>query len=106
MKELAYDDEITSPEVRDLPTGPPGEGVGVCEAPRGTLFHHYRSNEQGILEELNLVVATQNSAAAISMSVEKAARAFVTDGRMTDETQNMIEMAFRAFDPCLACATH
>ena len=106
MDELAGDHEITSSHVRNLSNQVPEEGFGVCEAPRGTLFHHYRTDENGVTEDLNLLVATQNSAAAICMSIEKAARALINKGRVSDGILNMIEMAFRAYDPCLACATH
>ena len=106
MDELARDKELTSPKVRNLPSQTPKEGVGVCEAPRGTLFHHYKTDENAIIEELNLLVATQNNAAAISMSVEKAARAVIRGGNAFGGKLNMVEMAFRAYDPCFACATH
>ena len=106
MDELAGDDQITSSHVRNLSNQVPEEGFGVCEAPRGTLFHHYQTDKRGITEELNLLVATQNSAAAICMSIEKAARALIRNGRVSDGILNVIEMAFRAYDPCLACATH
>jgi F420-non-reducing hydrogenase large subunit len=106
MDQLAGDDELTNPIVRNLSHQIPKEGFGVCEAPRGTLFHHYETDEAGIAEKVNLLVATQNSAAAIGMSIEKAARAFIKGGRVSDGILNMIEMAFRAYDPCLACATH
>jgi F420-non-reducing hydrogenase large subunit len=106
MDQLAGDDELANPNVRNLPSQTPKEGFGVCEAPRGTLFHHYETDEAGIVEKLNLLVATQNSAAAICMSIEKAARALIKGGRVSDGILNMIEMAFRAYDPCLACATH
>jgi F420-non-reducing hydrogenase large subunit len=106
MDELAGDEELTSPNVRNLPHQTPKEGFGVCEAPRGTLFHHYETDAAGIIEKLNLLVATQNSAAAICMSIEKAARAFIKRGHVSGAILNMIEMAFRAYDPCLACATH
>lgn len=106
MDEIARDEDLVSPNVRNIPDGVPGEGFGVCEAPRGTLFHHYTTDDGGMIERLNLLVATQNSAAAICMSIEKAARAFIKAGRVSDAILNMIEMAFRAYDPCLACATH
>ncbi|MBW1895822.1 MAG: Ni/Fe hydrogenase subunit alpha [Deltaproteobacteria bacterium] len=106
MDELARDEEITSPKVRNLPSQKPQEGFGVCEAPRGTLFHHYETDERGIVRKLNLLVATQNSAAAICLSVEKAARSLIKGGHVSDDILNRVEMAFRAYDPCLACATH
>jgi F420-non-reducing hydrogenase large subunit len=70
------------------------------------LFHHYRTDERGIITAANLVVATQNNAARIAMSVEKAARKLIRGGEVPDGVLNMIEMAFRAYDPCLGCATH
>jgi F420-non-reducing hydrogenase large subunit len=106
MVELAEDDDITDPKVRNIPKETPKEGIGVCEAPRGTLFHHYKTDEFGILQTVNLLVATQNNAAPICMSIEKAARGLIKAGNVSDGILNMIEMAFRAYDPCLACATH
>ncbi|MBZ5581936.1 MAG: Ni/Fe hydrogenase subunit alpha [Acidobacteriia bacterium] len=106
MRELAHDPEITDPHVRTMPTSAPHEGIGVVEAPRGTLFHHYQSDARGIITKANLLVATQNNSARISMSVEKAARALVSASTVDDGVLNMVEMAFRAYDPCLGCATH
>ena len=104
--ELARDPEITSPDIVNLPTQIPKEGVGIVEAPRGTLIHHYQTDDKGILTMVNLIVATQNNSAAINMSVEKAAKALIKNGEVPDGILNMIEMAFRAYDPCHACATH
>jgi len=106
LLELAEDEEILDPNVRNIPASVPKEGIGVVEAPRGTLFHHYKTNEKGILTEVNLIVATLNNSAAMSMSIEKAARNLIKGGKVSDELLNMVEMAFRAYDPCLACATH
>jgi len=104
--ELARDPEITSPDIVNLPTATPKEGVGIVEAPRGTLIHHYQTDDRGILTKVNLIVATQNNSAAINMSVEKAAKSLIKNGDVPDGILNMIEMAFRAYDPCHACATH
>jgi len=104
--ELAKDPEITSDDIVTLPTETPKEGIGVVEAPRGTLIHHYQTDERGILTKVNLIVATQNNSAAINMSVEKAAKSLIKKGNVPDGILNMIEMAFRAYDPCHACATH
>jgi F420-non-reducing hydrogenase large subunit len=106
LLELSRDPEITDPKVRTIPTATPTEGVGVVEAPRGTLFHHYATDEKGIVKKVNLIVATGNNNAAICMSVKKAAQGFVRDGKVSEGMLNMVEMAFRAYDPCLACATH
>jgi F420-non-reducing hydrogenase large subunit len=104
--ELAKDPEITSDNIVNLPTETPREGMGVVEAPRGTLIHHYQTDERGIITKANLIVATQNNSAAINMSIEKAAKALIKKGKVSDGILNMIEMAFRAYDPCHACATH
>ncbi len=106
LKELADDPELIDPEVRVLPTETPREGVGVVEAPRGTLFHHYQTDERGVIEKANLIVATQNNSARIAMSVEKAAKGLISKGEVSDGILNKVEMAFRAYDPCHACATH
>jgi F420-non-reducing hydrogenase large subunit len=106
MKEIADDPELTDPDVRTLPTAKPKEGVGVIEAPRGTLFHHYRTDERGVIEKANLIVATQNNSARMAMSVEKAAKGLISKGNVSDGVLNKVEMAFRAYDPCHACATH
>ncbi|MGA1791528.1 MAG: Ni/Fe hydrogenase subunit alpha [bacterium] len=106
MEELANDPVLTQSKVRNIPGQKPDEGIAAVEAPRGTLFHHYKTDERGIIEKANLVVATQNNGAAICMSIEKAARGLIENGNVSDGVLNMVEMAFRAYDPCLACATH
>jgi F420-non-reducing hydrogenase large subunit len=106
MQELANDPEIIDPNVRTIPTAVPTEGVGVVEAPRGTLIHHYQTDERGLITKANLIVATQNNAARIAMSVEKAAKGVLSGKQISEGLLNMVEMAFRAYDPCLGCATH
>jgi F420-non-reducing hydrogenase large subunit len=107
MVELSKDPEITSPNIRTIPTAKPDEGVGIVEAPRGTLTHHYITDENGIIKKANLIVATVNNAAAVNMSVNKAARALIQPGKeITEGLLNRIEMAWRPYDLCLACATH
>lgn len=106
MRELAGDPEIISPDIRTLPTETPTEGMGVVEAPRGTLFHHYETDERGVIRKANLIVATQNNSARIAMSVEKAAKGLLSGHEISDGLLNMVEMAFRAYDPCHGCATH
>ena len=105
--ELVKDPEITSSDVHTIPTETPTEGVGIVEAPRGTLTHHYVTDERGILTRVNLIVGTTNNYAPISMSIEKAARTLIRKGTVVTEGMlNMVEMAFRAYDPCFGCATH
>ncbi|OGC77386.1 MAG: F420-nonreducing hydrogenase [candidate division Zixibacteria bacterium RBG_16_50_21] len=105
--ELAQDPEITGHNFRTIPTSKPDEGVGCVEAPRGTLYHHYITDENGIVQKVNLIVGTTNNHAAISMSIKKAAQGLIKKGTVvTDGILNKIEMAFRAYDPCFGCATH
>ena len=104
--ELASDSTIASTDIRNLPTETPKEGIAVVEAPRGTLIHHYTSDENGILTSANLIVATAHNSARMAMSVDKAARSAIKGGVVNDGILNQIEMAFRAYDPCHACATH
>jgi F420-non-reducing hydrogenase large subunit len=105
--ELVTDPEITSDNFRTVPTETPTEGVGIVEAPRGTLTHHYWTDERGIATKINLIVGTTNNYAPISMSINKAASSLIKKGtKATEPLLNMVEMAFRAYDPCLSCATH
>ncbi|MGA8054511.1 MAG: Ni/Fe hydrogenase subunit alpha [Burkholderiales bacterium] len=105
--ELATDPDITSPNVHTVPTQKPTEGVGIVEAPRGTLTHHYWTDERGILTKVNLIVGTTNNYAPMSMSIKKAAQAFIKQGVVvTEGILNRVEMAFRPYDPCFGCATH
>ena len=87
-----------------MPT--PTVGVGIVEAPRGTLTHHYETDENGILTKVNLIVGTTNNNAPITLSIKKAAKAVIHEGQVSDGILNMVEMAFRSYDPCLSCATH
>ena len=106
MVELVNDPEITSTEVRRIPTAVPRTGIGVVEAPRGTLCHDYQTDERGVIQSANFIVATGNNAARIAMSVERAAKGVIKTGHVTEGLLNKVEMAFRAYDPCLGCATH
>jgi F420-non-reducing hydrogenase large subunit len=107
LLELSRDPEITSPNIRTIPTATPDEGVGIVEAPRGTLTHHYITDKNGIIKKANLIVATVNNVAAINMSVKKAAQSLIKPGKnITEGLLNRIEMAWRPYDPCFGCATH
>ncbi len=107
LVELASDPEITSDNFHTIPTEIPTEGVGIVEAPRGTLTHHYWTDERGVVTKANLIVGTTNNYAPISMSIKKAAQSFIKGGTVVTEGMlNRVEMAFRLYDPCLSCATH
>ncbi len=76
------------------------------EAPRGTLIHDYETDENGMVTNVNLIVGTTHNNAPINMSVKKAAMDNIKDGKYDQGILNMVEMAIRAYDPCLSCATH
>ncbi len=103
--ELSRDEEITSKDLRNSP-GSPGEGVGIIEAARGTLIHHYQLDEEALVKKVNLIVATTNNHPAICMSIRDAAKGLIHGGEVSQGILNMVEMAFRAYDPCWGCATH
>jgi len=102
---LAKDKALTGTEIRGK-LGKPGSGVGVVEAARGTLFHRYALDEQGLVTDVDLIVATTHNAAGIGLSVKQMAEDVVRRGGLDEVLLNRVEMAFRAYDPCLACATH
>jgi len=103
--ELSRDPEITSTNVRNKP-GEPGEGVGIIEAARGTLIHHYVLDQDALIKDVNLIVATVNNVPSINMSIRNAAKGLIHGGNVDQGLLNMVEMAFRAYDPCFGCATH
>ena len=103
--ELATDPGITGTDLRN-PVGEPGEGVGIVEAARGTLIHHYKLDKEGIVQKVNLIVATTNNYADICMSIRDAAKGLIKDNNVDEGLLNMVEMAFRAYDPCFGCSTH
>jgi len=106
MQRIADDPLLTSKDIRNMDLKLKRRGIGCVEAARGTLIHHYETDDRGIITKVNLIVATQHNAAPICLSVKKAAQAFVKGPEVKEGLLNMVEMAFRAYDPCLACATH
>ncbi len=106
LRSLIDDPAIAGTDLRALPKAAPSEGIGVVEAPRGTLFHHYATDENGLITRANLIVATQGNSARMAMGVEKAAKELIRGGRVSEGLLNRVEMAFRAYDPCHGCATH
>ncbi len=106
VMQLLNDPEITSRDIRASVTPRAARGVGVVEAPRGTLIHDYTTDEDGLLTHVNLLVATCQNNSAINLSVKQAAQALIKDGNYDQGTLNTVEMAIRAYDPCLSCATH
>ena len=104
--ELATDPGITGTDIRNMKFDMKPEGVGVVEAARGTLFHHYRLTEDRMIESVNLIVATTNNKGPICMSVREAAKELIHKGKVSDGLLNTVEMFFRAYDPCFGCASH
>lgn len=103
---IVNDPLLTSKDIRDMNLRLRREGVGCVEAPRGVLIHHYKTDENALLTMVNLIVATQHNAGPICASIRDAAKAFIKGGQVKEGLLNRVEMAFRAYDPCLACATH
>ncbi|NEX15542.1 MAG: Ni/Fe hydrogenase subunit alpha [Halochromatium sp.] len=81
-------------------------GIGVLEAPRGTLFHHYEIDENGLIRKANLIVSTTNNNQVMNESIRQVARCYLDGHQLTEPLLNQIEVAIRAYDPCLSCATH
>jgi len=106
VKELSQDPEITNPNTCKPVGEVSGEGVGIIEAPRGTLIHHYWTDENGMVTDANMIVPTTFNNGSIQMAVKKAAKFFLSDGKYDESKLNLIEMAHRPYDLCLACATH
>ena len=106
VRELLLDPDITSTDIRSSPGHITGEGVGVVEAPRGTLIHHYWTDETGKITQVNLIVATGHNNYAMSKSVELVAKEFIDGNHVTEGMLNRVEAAIRAYDPCLSCSTH
>ena len=105
-RELLEDPDILSTDIRTQPKDLTGEGVGVIEAPRGTLFHHYWTDDTGRLTGVNLIVATGHNNWAMNKAVEEVAKEFVVGTNLTEGMLNRVEAAIRAYDPCLSCSTH
>jgi NAD-reducing hydrogenase large subunit len=106
IKDLLLDPDIFGDELVAKGEVTPREGIGVIEAPRGTLFHHYRMNEDGLIEKANLIVSTTNNNQAMNESIRQVAERYLDGKELTEPLLNQIEVAVRAYDPCLSCATH
>jgi NAD-reducing hydrogenase large subunit len=78
----------------------------VSEAPRGTLFHHYKVDENGLIEKVNLIIATGQNNLAMNKTVAQIAKHYIHDNEIPEGMLNRVEAGIRAFDPCLSCSTH
>jgi NAD-reducing hydrogenase large subunit len=105
-KEILLDPDVLSTDLMTDYAALTGEGVGVLEAPRGTLIHHYKTDPNGMLTKVNLIVATGHNNWAMSNSVEMVAKTYVDGKKLTEGMLNRVEAAIRAYDPCLSCSTH
>jgi len=105
-KEILLDPDVLSTDLMTDYATLTGEGVGVLEAPRGTLIHHYKTDPNGMLTKVNLIVATGHNNWAMSNSVEMVAKTYVDGKKLTEGMLNRVEAAIRAYDPCLSCSTH
>ncbi len=106
MEMLLNEPDILSPRVRAHAEPNQLEGIGVAEAPRGTLIHHYTIDEHGLIRSANLIIATGHNNLAMNRGVLQVAQHFIKDAHITDGTLNRLEAVIRAFDPCLSCSTH
>jgi NAD-reducing hydrogenase large subunit len=106
IEQLLNDPDILSKHVRAVANPNALEGVGVAEAPRGTLFHHYKINEQGLIQWVNLIIATGQNNLAMNRSVLQVAQRYVHGEKITNGMLNRVEAVIRAYDPCLSCSTH
>jgi NAD-reducing hydrogenase large subunit len=106
IEQLLNDPEILSKHVRAIARPNAVEGVGCCEAPRGTLMHHYKIDDQGLIQWANLIIATGHNSLAMNRAVLQVAKHFVRGTSLTPGMLNRVEAVIRAYDPCLSCSTH
>jgi NAD-reducing hydrogenase large subunit len=106
INDLLHDPDITGTDLVAALGDKRREGIGVIEAPRGTLFHHYQINEEGLIEKANLIVSTTSNNQAMNESVRAVANEYLDGHEITEGLLNHLEVAVRAYDPCLSCATH
>ena len=106
MEALLNDPEILSPRVRAFAGVNSLEGVGIVEAPRGVLIHHYEVNDSGTMTWANLIVATGHNNLAIGTGVEQVAKRFVDSNKLQEGMLNRVQALVGAYDPCFSCSTH
>lgn len=106
IEQLVNDPDIVSPRTRATAGINQLEGIGVSEAPRGTLFHHYQVDENGLIKKVNLIIATGQNNLAINKTVTQIAQHYIHGNEIPEGMLNRVEAGIRAFDPCLSCSTH
>jgi len=105
-REILQDKETYSDNVQAKASANRTEGIGVAEAPRGTLIHHYKTDREGIVTWVNMIIATENNNLAYNKAVTQVAKKYVHGKKLSEGLLNRVEAVIRAFDPCLSCATH
>jgi NAD-reducing hydrogenase large subunit len=105
IRDILHDPDLQGTDLVNIGTRQE-RGVGVIEAPRGTLIHHYRVDENDQIVRCNLIVSTTHNNQAMNESIRQVARQYIDGKKLTEGLLNHIEVAIRAFDPCLSCATH
>jgi NAD-reducing hydrogenase large subunit len=106
MQRILKDPEILSNRVRARARSNRNEGIGVSEAPRGTLIHHYKIDDHGLITWMNLIIATGHNNLAMNQSILQVARTYVDGERLQEAMLNRVEAVIRCYDPCLSCASH
>lgn len=106
IEQLLDDPDIVSPRTRSVANINSLEGIGVSEAPRGTLFHHYQVDENGLIKKVNLIIATGQNNLAMNKTVTQIAKHYIKGNEIPEGMLNRVEAGIRAFDPCLSCSTH
>jgi NAD-reducing hydrogenase large subunit len=106
IAELIDDRDVRSEDFRARAGVNRLEGIGCSEAPRGTLFHHYQVDRNGIIQKVNLIIATGQNNLAMNRTVTQIARRYIHNGQATNGILNRLEAGIRAYDPCLSCSTH
>ncbi len=106
IERLMIDSDVLSPRVRIQAGINYLEGIGVSEAPRGTLFHHYQVDENGLIKKVNLIIATGQNNLAMNKTIAQIAKHYIHGNDIPEEMLNRVEAGIRAFDPCLSCSTH
>jgi NAD-reducing hydrogenase large subunit len=106
IEQVLREPDILDKHVRAFAKANRSEGIGVAEAPRGTLFHHYTIDENGLIQSVNLIIATGNNNLAMNRSVKQVAQHYVKGSQLQEGMLNRVEAVIRCFDPCLSCSTH
>ena len=106
MDRLLKDPDILNPRMRARARSNRDEGIGIAEAPRGTLIHHYKIDEGGLMTWMNLIIATGHNNLAMNQSIKQVAQAYVDGSHLQEGMLNRVEAVIRCFDPCLSCASH